>query len=408
MSAAASLEVALDALAETQARRLADTFLPAPEAIEASPREWSPRRVRATFLVLLGLVALPIAWLTVQLWAHTSAVQGAAAEATSVASALWLLLALPVACNCAGILAFRRGSAGGGGQGGLLPIGQLVCFRIVTRGTNVEALRKTVQALRHEIARLPLFPSVIEVVTDTSVELPRSGDLRQICVPSDYRTPNGTRFKARALHYALEASPLPGDAWIFHLDEETHVTSSVLRGIATAITEEERAGSLRIGQGAVLYHRDLAEHPLLTLADSIRTGDDLGRFRLQHFTKRPLWGLHGSFILVRCDVEREVGFDFGPEGSVTEDAWWALVEMAHGRRTRWVDGYCLEQATRSMKDFVKQRRRWFVGLMLVCRQSPVPLRGRLPLLASVLLWGTSWIGWWGVIAAVLVTRARLP
>lgn len=375
-----------------------------PLAAAEARSDWSPRRVRVLFVVLLGLVLAPLGALTTELWEHTRPLHSPAGRVIDVASGVWLLLALPVATNCAGILAYRRGSAGRS----LSATAHHVCFRIVTRGTNVEAVCKTVQQVRQSMQRLPLFPYSIEVVTDSELPLEHSSDLRQLCVPAGYTTPGGARFKARALQFALDASPLPPQAWLLHLDEETHLTPSVLSGIAKAVAEEEASGEHRVGQGTVLYHRDLTEHPLLTLADSIRTGDDLGRFRLQHFLERPLWGLHGSFILVRNDVERAVGFDFGPDGSVTEDAWWALCEMAAGRRTRWVDGYCLEQSTRSAKDFVKQRRRWFVGLMLVCRRSPTPFRLRVPLLASVLLWGLSWIGWWGVMAAILVTGTRVP
>ncbi len=375
-----------------------------PAAVADSTSDWSPRRTRLVFLALLVVVLIPIVCVTAELWAHTRPTHSPAGRLVDVASGLWLLLAVPVGINCLGILACRRGSPPGAPS----PIEHHVCFRIVTRGTNVDAVCKTVRQVHEEVARLPLFPYSIEVVTDTELPLEASPGLRQICVPTGYLTPARTRFKARALQYALEASPLPPEAWILHLDEETHITASVLRGIAAAVAEEERSGAHRVGQGVVLYHRDLEDHPILTLADSIRTGDDLGRFRLQHFAERPLFGLHGSFILVRNDVERVVGFDFGPDGSVTEDAWWALLEMAAGQRTRWVDGYCLEQSTRSVKDFVKQRRRWFVGLMLVCRRTPIPLRLRAPLLASVLLWGLSWIGWWGVTAAILMTGTRIP
>ena len=98
-------------------------------------------------------------------------------------------------------------------------------------------------------------------------------------------------------------SRLPDDSWIFHLDEESHPTASLVLGIRDAVAEEEASGEHRIGQGAILYHRGLRSNFLLTLADSIRTGDDLGRFHLQHRLGRTFFGLHGSFILVRTSVE---------------------------------------------------------------------------------------------------------
>ncbi|MBA3488118.1 MAG: glycosyltransferase family 2 protein [Longispora sp.] len=199
-------------------------------------------------------------------------------------------------------------------------------------------------------------------------------------------------FKARALQYAIECSPLPDDAWIVHLDEETQPTRSGIEGITQMIREEEHSGKLRIGQGCILYHRAWKQHPILTLADMVRTGDDLSRFHFQHKLGRTIFGLHGSYIVVRNSVAKEVGFDFGPQGSITEDAFWALVQMHNGRRSRWCDGYLEEQSTQSAMDFIKQRRRWFLGLIKVSRHAPVPLRWRLPLAVNTLIWAVTPFG----------------
>jgi egghead protein (zeste-white 4 protein) len=86
-----------------------------------------------------------------------------------------------------------------------------------------------------------------------------------------------------------------------------------------------------------------------------------------------------------------VGFDFGPAGSMTEDAFWVLREMDLGARCRFVDGYVVEQAPHSVRDFMQQRRRWFVGLSLVARQASIRLRFRAVLGLMTLLWSVSWL-----------------
>jgi egghead protein (zeste-white 4 protein) len=276
------------------------------------------------------------------------------------------------------------------------PCDILVCFRIVSRGHNAAALYDTVESVRASMRKRPLFPYCIEVVTDLPVELPPGEDVRGYVVPPEYRTPSESRYKARALHYLTHASPLPTDAWLFHCDEESHVTPGLVGGIRDAIVEEtaraERGLTPRIGQGRILYYRHLRSHPLLTLADMIRTGDDVTRFRTQFWSGKLFCGMHGSFILVRCDVERSVSFDVGPEGSVTEDAWWAYQQAFNGREFRWVDGFIVEQSPERWRDFAKQRRRWYSGLWKVCLYAPAPTGARVALMAFLVSWMLSAVG----------------
>ena len=326
-----------------------------------------------------------------RLWPTNRVLPGRLEGVWSWLSLLWLAPAIPAACELAGLLIYRQPRWAVTDK----PIPQLVCWRIVSRGINVRALTATILRCRAESQALPLFPYVIEVITDTAHDgLPApADDLRYIRVPRDYQTPKGTRAKARALHYALQVSPLPRHAWIVHLDEESQPTPSGIRGIASMIAEEEANGQLRIGQGTITYHRDLQDRPFFTLADCIRTGSDLGRLFLSMRLGVPLFGLHGSFIVVRNDVEREIGFDVGPHGSITEDAFWGYQQMERGRRCRWVDGYIEEQCTHSAGDFLNQRRRWFSGLMKVTLYAPVKLRWRVMLGISMLAWALAPFAW---------------
>lgn len=357
---------------------------PPPPPPAGPPRPW---RFRAGVLAGLVVAALAIRVVRQLLWGDGIVARGWLPVLVSHTTVLWALPALPCAFGVAGLLLYRRP-----GPRPDTPCPHLVCFRVVSRGQNAAALRATVANVRAQLLALPLFPYVIEVVTDEAVPLPAGRDLRHLVVPRSYQTTNGSRYKARALQYAVERSALPDDAWVFHLDEETHLTPSVVRGIRDAVAEEEASGAHRIGQGAILYHRHLGRHPFLTLADMVRTGDDLGRFHVQHRLGRTVFGLHGSFILVRNSVERRCDFDFGPEGSITEDAFWAVRQMALGTRSRWVDGFVVEQSTQSVADFVKQRRRWFAGLLRVVLYADTTLWLRTALAAFVALWALSWVG----------------
>lgn len=357
-------------------------------AIEYEPiRDWSfgllsGHRLRVICYTAVGIAALYA--LQGMFWPRGSAPHTLLEDVWSWGSVLWISQVVTCGLGLTGVIAYEFPRK----LDHVAPISQLVSLRIVSRGTNVEALTKTIRRCQREMAKTPLFPYLIEVVTDVHDDsLPAAnGQLHYITVPTSYVTANQSLYKARALQYAVEHSPLPDKAWIVHLDEETHITRSGIKGIAAMIREEAASGSPRIGQGAILYHRNWRKHPFLTLADNLRTGDDFARFHFQHRLGITIFGLHGSYIVVRNDVEKSIGFDFGPKGSITEDAFWALVAMQRGYRCRWVEGYLEEQSTQSLADFVRQRRRWFQGLTKVALHAPVRLRWRLCLGINTILW----------------------
>lgn len=353
-------------------------------------RDWSflgsvtIHRVLVIFYVWFAMLALYFVQTTAWNSGSIAVANSTAERLWQSGSLLWLISIPSVVPGLIGLMAFRYDNR----LDSAARITNLVCFRIVSRGTNTEALIDTINRARLEMAKTPHFRYVIEVVTDiTNMSLPPAADdLRYIVVPGNYQTSKMSKYKARALHYALDHSPLPDDAWLVHLDEETHLTSSGVKGITKMIAEEEASGQHRIGQGAITYHRNWRKHPILTLAESVRTGDDMARFHLQQRLGVTVFGLHGSYIVVRNDVEKRVGFDFGPDGSITEDAFWALRSMADGARSRWVHGYLEEQSTQSAMDFVKQRRRWFQGLIKVALYAPVPRIWRVMIGLNTFLW----------------------
>ena len=355
------------------------------------PRDWNQLRHRIAVISLV-LVFITIFYAVEHLlWPHSPYSTSLLGELWSWLDVLWVFSFIPAMFELTGLLMWRSPRA----QHRQIPTP--VCWRIVSRGINVEALRNTILSCREEMAFCSLFPYMIEVVIDTNPpgdELPPAApDLRYIVVPKSYQTPGHSFAKARALNYALWNSPLPDTAWLVHMDEESHPTRSSIIGIASAIREEEMSGQLRIGQGTITYHRDLKNHPFFTLADSIRTGSDLGRLYLSMRVGVPLFGLHGSFIVVRNDVERKLGFDIGPVGSLTEDAWWGTIAMDQGYRCRWVEGHVAEQCTFRAGDFLKQRRRWFNGMARTALHAPVSWKWRAVLGVSMITWTSAPFAW---------------
>lgn len=231
-------------------------------------------------LIVTALIIGPMAALyAIQLaiWPHNPLPRGLRAEIYSWMGAIWAVAAIPALMEAIGLYLWRPPLTPPGG------IVNMVCWRIVSRGINREALAATIGACRREMKLTPLFPYVIEVVVDSNKYLdglPAEGhDLRYIVVPEAYQTPKGTKAKARALHYALHESPISPDTYIVHMDEESWPTRSGIIGLAAAMREEERDHPDRphIGQGTITYHRDWEEHPYFTLSDCIRSGSDKGR-----------------------------------------------------------------------------------------------------------------------------------
>lgn len=300
-------------------------------------------------------------------------------------SVLWITGSIPISLAICGLLSFRHPHDLDHEPHNDIP----VVWRVVSRGINPEALSLTVRRVQEEMEKTPLFPYLIEIVVDNPIDYIQEGhDIKITVVPKDYQTPNGTRFKARALHYATFYSDIPDWAWIVHLDEETHPTSSGIKGIARMIREENDKEKPRIGQGALLYHRNWDNNHFMFCADMIRTGDDFSRFYFQHkMVGQIIFGLHGSFIVVRNDVERESGgFDFGPDGDITEDATWGLYMMEKGYRSRWVEGYLEEQPPQNIFDLWKQRKRWWSGLWDTCTKTKVSWRWKGVLWFNIMAW----------------------
>lgn len=283
-------------------------------------------------------------------------------------------------------------------------------IRYVTRGTSPRLVTLNARRAANTLiaAGLPRHLWRVEIVSDRSVGLARVGGpsaVYEIVVPDKYHTTTGALYKARALNYAIDASPAREHDWIVHLDEETRFDTDTVRAILYHCGKESFDWSIAkrtkwpcIGQGPILYGRFCAQGQddedvdgvgrnwVTTLADSGRVADDMGRYRVQYECGEVWVGMHGSFVVVCNAVERSVTFDHGLEGSIAEDAFFALVARAQGVRFAWVDGLMFEQSPFTVGDFVKQRARWLVGGMRVVGCGRLPWRVRWVMLILTGIW----------------------
>lgn len=258
-----------------------------------------------------------------------------------------------------------------------------ICFRVVTRGDYPGFVKTNVENNKNLCRKLGLENFVIEVVSDRNIYLAENENTREIVVPMDYHTKHGTMFKARALNYCLEpdVNKLSSNDWIVHLDEETMLTKDSLYGVLDFIASDKGD----IGQGPISYAN--ATHiPCwpTTMADCIRLAFDYAIFRFQFSVlNRPVFGFKGSFMVMRHRVEKTIGFDLGPKGSIAEDCFFALKAWSRGYKFEFIQGEMKENSPFTIMDYIRQRRRWFVGQLYTVLSRDITLGYKLGIMLSI-------------------------
>jgi hypothetical protein len=275
----------------------------------------------------------------------------------------------------------------------------IVAVPTIGRHDTYPALERSVLSY---IAYLPrCFPYLrIDIVIEEDCEArtrivklaARSELVRIVTVPRTYRTPNGTKFKSRANHYAHELRirhrENRHDTWVLHMDDDTGVGPDTAIAMARFIEEQHDAGpaTKHMAQGILTYPREYSLNKLTWLADSVRPADDVARFSAMTGSGTPRAGLHGELLLVRASVEATIGWDFGPR-SIVEDAQFALIFCQRFRgMSAWFAGRCYGASPATVADFIRQRERWSWGIMGLVFNSSVRLRDRAFLAYSVLSW----------------------
>ncbi|MDS0256994.1 glycosyltransferase family 2 protein [Thermoplasmatales archaeon AK] len=212
-----------------------------------------------------------------------------------------------------------------------------------------------------------------------------------ILVPKDYATKNGSINKSRALQYGLEYRVSRGEGnsgtWIFHLDDDASIGPDTVAAIAEHI--KFKGKRYLLAQGVLAFPHDHSNSTIAKFADSMRPTDDLTRFYF--FTallKTPLVGLHGENLLVRSDVECEIGWDSGNR-PISDDSCFGLnFSKKYPGRSSFLPAFTYGASPASVMDMLKQRRRWLVDLTNLGLYGPLPWRYRLLLIYSVIFWSS--------------------
>lgn len=177
-----------------------------------------------------------------------------------------------------------------------------ICIRVVTRGDYPELVKSNVIQNINICVQAGLENFIFDIVTDKRINVEGiNRRVRELVVPSNYRTKSGALFKARALQYCLEdeINYLSDSDWIVHLDEETLLTENSVRGILNFVLD----GKHQFGQGLITYANENVVNWVTTLADSFRVADDMGKLRLQFFMfHKPLFSWKGSYVVTQVSL----------------------------------------------------------------------------------------------------------
>ncbi|KAJ1550754.1 hypothetical protein HK405_015964, partial [Cladochytrium tenue] len=205
----------------------------------------------------------------------------------------------------------------------------------VTKGSNEEAVLRSYNAMKH-LEELHPAISVI-VLSDEPYSI---NGVNNIVCPADYVSPLGVaKHKARALAYLNSRLNLTEHCWVLHMDEESIIDAESLRQCFEFI----RYTTHSIGQGTIVYNSHwFWKNWFFTVADAVRVGDDLGRFHFQYTVfERPVFGVHGSFLMTNGEVENEVGWDCS---SLAEDFEFSHMAWAKGFTFGPIRGIVQEQS----------------------------------------------------------------
>ena len=238
-----------------------------------------------------------------------------------------------------------------------------IIFQITTRSaTKTSVVKRGIQSIVNSAEKINFHNYQISVVTDDPHDrwTLKSEKCELVVVEKNYQT-NAIK-KGRALQYAVDYRRRMGkntsERWIFHMDEESYVTQQTILALLKFIKESKGV----VSEGPIFYPLKFESANRLTaIAESVRP---FGCYDcVSQMTNPPPLHMHGSNLLVRSDIEDEIGWRFGSTLAEDQMFGYKVYEKYGQGSLGWHGGILLEQPPLNLKDHFFQRRRWFLGTM---------------------------------------------
>ena len=253
----------------------------------------------------------------------------------------------------------------------------------------------------HDVCRILGYTNYrVDLVSDIKVpkEVALKVNAKNVTVPSDYQTNPPVKYKARALQYAVEqrkkCAQANSQTWIYLLDEESMVTEQCVRALLQYISNKD---AKPIAEGGIIYPNHFFNNNLFcSMSETLRTYVCYDCVTQMSSGKMPTH-MHGSNLLVRSDIEAQVGWAY-QKLDLSEDqrfGWEATLKLGEGI-FGWHGGTIEEQPARSLRDLLEQRQRWFVGSIHNLQNAKIPLQQKITI-------SIRWLAWWAGFPAGLAT-----
>jgi egghead protein (zeste-white 4 protein) len=247
-----------------------------------------------------------------------------------------------------------------------------IIFQITTRSaTRTPVVVRGVESIIESCNRVNYDSYEISVVTDDEKDMATLSNQKceVIVVKKEYST-NAIK-KGRALQFAVEfrrkCAKNGPKQWIFHMDDESCVTTQTVLSLLKFIRS---AGPAVVSEGPIFYPLKFEfANPLTAIAESIRpfTCYDC----VSQMTNPPPLHMHGSNLLVRSDIEDMIGWNFGPTLAEDQLFGYKVYEKYGPKSLGWHGGILLEQPPLNIKDHFMQRRRWVIGSLQNMNKFPI-------------------------------------
>ncbi len=215
---------------------------------------------------------------------------------------------------------------------------------VTTNGMATDVVEKIIKKIKSYSMGIRVF--VIKEYRDTF-----EYDCDQIVVPKDYKCPNSSRNKMRAMQYGIEVLHSMGygkETYICHLDDDSVVDEPYLEFVANYMSCEGGQGCIRL--------RAFGRHLFSSLCDVIRISNCEAWCKHCNKKNKPQF-VHGEGIVIRADVKYKIGWDYGTYGA--EDLIMGLKICETGVFCHIPMGNIYIAPPTTVRDYYKQRRRWF-------------------------------------------------